>query len=458
MLCTRIRSCKRFHHVSSAQVHLSEQRLQSLHALVFRNVASFSTCTPLYSQKSSCRKRRFFHSSNMMQASEKRDLYEILGVKRDASKDEIKKAYYKLAKKHHPDTNKDDPNAAQKFTDVQNAYEVLSDDAKRSTYDNFGHEGMENMQNGGNPGGSREEYMAAEEIFEKFFGRSMGGRGGMGRGGMRGSRNGGRGEDVSAPLKLSFMEAVQGVVRGVTARVDQSCEECNGTGSADKSKPTTCPTCRGTGEETTQQGFFAVTMPCRKCSGEGTLLKNPCKSCSGNGVVGKLKTVNVVVPPGIDDGMNLRLQGEGGAGPRGGPPGNFYVKIIVEPDAFFKREDADIHVHVPISVAQATLGTTISVPTVRGEVELKIPAGTQPGDKLLLRGRGIKQLEGGSTGHQYVHINVVIPKSINSVQKELYQKLAEEEGISSTASTKSFLQETIDRIKRALGNKDDKKT
>jgi len=260
---------------------------------------------------------------------------------------------------------------------------------------------------------------------------------------------------VAADLTITFMEGVHGCSKSVTAPVAASCDPCGGTGSADKSKPGTCPTCKGSGQQTVQQGFFAIGMTCRTCNGEGTVVKNPCKSCRGSGTVRKPKTVQVVVPPGVDSGISMRIANEGDAGDQGGPAGHLFVNITVQPDPFFERDGSDIHVTVPVSLAQAVLGATITVPTVRGEVELKVPPGTQPGDKVVMRGRGVQRLSGGAAGSQYVHFKVVVPRRLSDKAEKLMREYAAEEaevGIKDegTAGVKTFLTATLDRIRKAI--------
>lgn len=389
----------------------------------------------------------------------RRDYYEVLGVARDASKDDIKKSYYKLAKKYHPDTNQGDPNAAQKFTDVQNAYEVLSDDSKRRAYDAGGHAAVDPSAAADEDpmaGMSGEAFASAEELFERFFAG-----GGMRGGSRRGRSSSRRGRDVEASLSLSFMEAANGCTKTVSVDVQGPCEPCGSTGSADRSKPGTCPACKGSGQQAMQSGFFAALVTCRMCGGEGTVIKNPCRSCGGGGTVRKPKSVQVVIPPGVDTGVTMRLPSQGDTGERGGVPGHLYVNISVEPDPFFTREGADVHVTVPISLAQAVLGCSVTVPTIRGEVELKVPSGSQPSDKLLMRGRGVKRLDGGTSGNQYVHLTVEIPRKLTPRQKELMQEFAATEREEGTAgghgtggggggSGRGFLQDALERIRRAL--------
>ena len=308
--------------------------------------------------------------------------------------------------------------------------------------------------------------MGAEELFNRMFGEmgGMGGMGGRSAASARGMRPGG---DVQAILNISFMDAVNGCVISTTAPVATKCEPCKGSGSADGSAPTTCSTCKGTGQTIVQSGMMMMAVTCRKCSGQGVLTKNPCKTCGSSGVVRKQKTVQINVPAGVDTGMNLRLSGEGDAGEHGGPKGHFYVRINVAADPFFRRDGSDLHVEVPLSVSQAALGTTLSVPTIKGAVDVKVPPGTQPGDKQTLRGKGVRKVGGMSSGggSQIVHFRVDIPKSLTPRAKELLNELAIEEGVkmeagkstsSSAAGTfssawQSLLEATLRRVTGAGG-------
>eukprot|EP01138_Halocafeteria_seosinensis_P005874 gb/GECG01006005.1/.p1 GENE.gb/GECG01006005.1/~~gb/GECG01006005.1/.p1 ORF type:complete len:522 (+),score=69.04 gb/GECG01006005.1/:1-1566(+) len=382
----------------------------------------------------------FHSSSNAMSAAAagKKDYYEVLGLDRNASKDDIKKAYFKLAKKYHPDINKDDPKAGEKFSEIQNAYEVLTDDGKRQAYDQFGSEGVDMHEQGYDPNsmggvggmggfgghGGMGGFggLDPEDIINQFFG----GGGGM-RGGRKKSNRPRRGADLQAEMTVAFMDAVNGCTREIDVTKKAQCGTCDGTGSADKSKPSVCSVCGGSGMQTMQNGYFQVSTTCRACGGEGMSIQNPCGTCRGIGAVDEKESVEVTVPPGVDTGVNMRLAGKGDAGERGGPSGHLFVKIRVKPDPFFEREGADVHVNVPISVSQAILGSTMSVPTVKGEVELKIPPGSQPNDRLVLRGRGIRMLNTHSYGNQYVHLKVQIPKSLSKRQRELVEEFAAEE-------------------------------
>jgi len=361
----------------------------------------------------------------------RRDLYEVLGVARGASQADVKKSYYSLVKKLHPDVNKDDPKAAQKFQEVQNAYEVLSDEGKRGSYDRFGHAGVDQAAaaeeaarsgGGGGPFGAQSgDFVDAEDLFSRIFGGMGGGR--QARAGPQ------RGGDVQAGLSVSFLEAAHGATRSVTASVMCRCETCKGVGSSDGKEPASCSICRGSGQQAVQNGMYTVLTTCRKCGGAGKTIKNPCRPCGGAGAVRKSKQVTVTVPPGVDTGMNLRLAGEGDVGERGAPAGHLFVRVAVEPDDYFQRSGNDVHVRVPIHFSLAALGGEVPVPTLKGEVQLKVPAGSQPGDKLLLRGKGIKSLATGSTGNQIVHLDVEVPlpAALSPRQKELLQQLREED-------------------------------
>lgn len=317
-------------------------------------------------QPASAEGKRWIHSSRPVQEPTKRDLYDVLGVSRDADKGEIKKKYYQLAKKYHPDTNKDDPDAAKKFAEATEAWEVLGDDSKRQAYDTYGHAGVDES---GGFGGGGFQGQGFEDIFGDFasmFGEQFGAR-------SRHSANSPqRGSDIQVDISLSFMEAVKGTTRDLHVNTNVECDTCHGTGAKPGTKKRTCPHCKGSGVEVLQQGFFAVETPCRRCHGEGSIIESPCSPCRGKGTVRKPRTVEVTIPEGVDEGMNLRLAHQGEAGQRGGPSGHLYVAIHVKPDPFFKRRRTDVLCEVPISIAQAVLGGAVIVPTLSGEVEMKV--------------------------------------------------------------------------------------
>lgn len=330
---------------------------------------------------------RSIHASRVL--GSKRDYYEILGVSRDASKSDVKKQYYKLAKKYHPDANKDDPQAAKKFAEATEAWEVLGDEEKRGQYDTFGHqEGQSGFDGAG-----------FEDIFSSMFGQRQ-----------QRPNAAMRGADIQMTARLSFMEAVKGTTRDLNVVSNTECDTCHGTGAKPGTKPTTCKHCNGSGVEVIQQGFFSVESPCRRCHGQGKTISHPCSTCSGRGTVKKPRQVTVTIPPGVDNGMNLRLAHQGEAGTRGGPAGHLYVGIEVMPDPFFRREGTNVHVEVPISIAQAILGGTVVIPTLTGEAELKIPKGVQPNTTLKMSGRGIPQFNSNKVGAQMVLLKVHIPR------------------------------------------------
>lgn len=361
-----------------------------------------------------------FHATS---ASADRDYYEVLGAARGASAKDIKAAYYKKAKELHPDANKDDPNATEKFAELQSAYEVLSDKEKRAGYDQFGHAGAGgNPFGGGGGGGGGNPFggQRPEDIFRGFndiFGQQQRGGGGQ----MRNAPM--RGGDVQTSLRLKFMDAVNGIKQDITFRKAVACDPCSGTGATPGTKPSTCGRCNGTGAIHVSRGFFQMQMPCDACSGEGTVISDPCSSCRGEGRVTQMKTLQVTIPKGVDTGINMRLNGQGDEGLRGGGAGSLYVEIEVERDAYFERDGADVHTEVDINVAQAALGGSLPLRTLRGDVDLKIKGGTQPGEQVVLRGRGIHRLNGGERGNQYVHFNVTVPTSLTAEQRELLEKL-----------------------------------
>lgn len=352
--------------------------------------------------------------------ADKRDFYEVLGVSKSASADEIKKAYRKKAKQYHPDVNKD-AGAEDKFKEVQEAYEVLSDDNKKAAYDRYGHAAFEQ---GGGPGaggfgGFGFDDVDLGDIFGSFFG-----------GGGRRQRQSGprRGDDHVMRLDITFMEAIKGVKKDIKVNYEAPCSHCNGTGAKSASDVTTCSRCHGTGQVQQQQsspfGTFVTTATCPDCGGTGKVIKNKCPDCHGKGFVNKTVTVQLDIPAGINTGQQLRVSGKGGKGASGGPNGDLFVEIYVKAHSHFVREGRNIYVTVPISNVDATLGCEVDVPTVQGDVTLKIPAGTQAGTTLRLKGKGVKDLRSDNYGDQMVKIDVKIPTKLSSDEKELYQKLS----------------------------------
>ncbi|KAN0053221.1 hypothetical protein ACTA71_009670 [Dictyostelium dimigraforme] len=370
--------------------------------------------------------KRYFRSSSPTLA-EKRDLYEVLGVSRDASKPEIKKAFYALAKKYHPDTNRDDPNAHKTFAEISNAYDVLYDDKKRAVYDTAGHQGatQENMEHGGFPGG-----MGGQNVdFEDLFGSGgfnlndlFGGGGGGGGGGRKSSV----GADMEVNLHLDFMEAVNGCEKDVSFYGGTKCTPCDGSGAKAGTKPQNCKQCGGTGTQTRSNGFFQMATTCRACKGSGKIIKDHCTTCKGKGINQGERTVNIKVPAGINNGTTIKLAGEGEPS-KTGRRGNLFVHITVSEHELFKRQGNDIHLDVPITISQAILGDTVSIPTLSGEVELKVPKGTQPNEKRVLKGKGVRFVNSTEFGSQFVHFVVSIPKNINHKQEELIKEFDQEE-------------------------------
>ena len=343
----------------------------------------------------------------------KRDYYEVLGVSKSATADEIKKAYRRLAMKHLPDRNKDgDGGSEQKFKEAKEAYEVLKDDDKRATYDRFGHDGLK--AGAGGAGGFGAEGFG--DIFGDVFGDIFGG----------GRRGGGpqvfRGADLGYELKLDLEAAVAGDNVTIDVPTQVACETCDGSGAKKGSSPVTCSTCGGAGQVRMQQGFFSIQQTCPACKGAGTTIADPCTDCHGRGRVRKTRTLSVKVPAGVDDGDRIRLSGEGEAGRNGGPAGDLYVEIRIKPHKIFERDGANLSCEVPVSFAAATLGGEVELPTLDGTVSLKIPAGTQSGRVFRLRGKGVTTVRDSRKGDLFVMVAVETPVNLTSEQKDLLEK------------------------------------
>ncbi|MES9816856.1 MAG: molecular chaperone DnaJ [Candidatus Thiodiazotropha sp.] len=348
----------------------------------------------------------------------KRDYYEVLGVNKNASEADIKKAYRRLAMKYHPDRNSGDAavEAEQKFKEAKEAYEVLTDAQKRATYEQFGHAGVDPSMGGGFGGGSAN----FSDIFGDVFGDIFGG----GRGGGGGSRVH-RGADLRYNLQLSLEDAVAGTTVKIRVPTLVKCDVCAGSGARKGTTPKTCDTCGGHGQVRMQQGFFSVQQTCPRCHGKGTMIEDPCPNCHGKGRVQEHKTLSVKVPPGVDSGDRIRLAGEGEAGEHGGPPGDLYVQVAVKPHEIFSREDNHLYCEVPISFAVAALGGELEVPTLDGKVILKIPAGTQTGRLFRMRGKGVKPVRGGPMGDLMCRVLVETPIKLTAEQEDLIKRLDE---------------------------------
>lgn len=360
----------------------------------------------------------------------KKDYYEVLGVERDASTEDIKKAYRKLALKYHPDKNQGDGDAEEKFKEINEAYSVLCDEEKRAAYDRFGHEGAGAFASGGGFGFS--------DIFSDFFGDIFS------QPNKKTKRK--KGEDLRYGVRIKFEESLFGVSKSIKYNRYETCSSCDGTGAKKGTKRTTCPVCKGTGEIRQQQGFFSISRTCYKCNGEGEIIENPCPVCKGEGRVIKERKIDIKIPAGIDDGNRLKVSGEGSSGIYGGPNGDLYVDITVEPHNLFKRQGNDIFVSIPISFSQAALGCEIEVPTVDGKSFIKILPGTQSGTQFTLKGKGAPKINGSSRGNEYINIVIETPTRLTPKQKRLFEELAIESKEETHPLKKSFM----DKIKSII--------
>ena len=342
----------------------------------------------------------------------KRDFYEILGVNRDASNEDIKKAYRKLAMKHHPDRNPDNPKSEGLFKEAKEAYEILSDEQKRAAYDQYGHAGVDPQARGGGGGSGFGD--AFSDIFGDIFGGGSGSR-----------SNVYRGADLRYNLEITLEDAAHGTETRIRIPTMAQCEACDGSGAKKGTQPKTCPTCAGHGQVRMQQGFFSVQQACPKCHGTGRYIPDPCNTCHGAGRVKQHKTLSVKIPAGVDEGDRIRLSGEGEAGVNGGPTGDLYVQIHLKPHAVFQREHDDLHCEMPVSFTTAALGGEIKVPTLDGAAHLKIPAGSQTGKAFRLRGKGVKGVRSHAHGDLLCHVVIETPVSLTERQKELLQEFEE---------------------------------
>ena len=369
----------------------------------------------------------------------KRDFYEVLGVSKGSSADEIKKAYRRKAKELHPDRNSDNPEAEAQFKEANEAYEILKDAEKKAAYDRFGHAAFEGGMGGGGPRGGPQgqgDFASAfSDVFDDLFGDFMGGRGGGGR------QRAARGADLRYNMRVTLEDAYAGIQKTINVPGTVQCENCSGSGAEGGAEPTTCPTCSGMGKVRAQQGFFTVERTCPTCSGLGQIIKNPCKSCGGQGRTEKDRALSVNIPAGVETGTRIRLAGEGEAGMRGGPSGDLYIFIEVAAHKIFEREGPNLYCRVPVSMTKAALGGDIEVPTIDGgRSRVKIPAGSQSGRQMRLRGKGMPALRGGGAGDMMIELAVETPVNLTGRQKELlreFEDLSEENNPESSSFFKS---------------------
>jgi len=367
----------------------------------------------------------------------KKDYYDILGVTKKSTPEEIKKAYRSLAMKYHPDRNQGDKTAEGKFKEASEAYQVLSDAKKKSSYDQFGHSAFE-----GGPGGAGGfdfggfESGAFSDIFDDFFGDFMGsGRGG--RGSKKSRSN--RGSDLKINLEITLEEAYLGKKQTINLSSNEKCEKCSGSGAEHGSKPKKCSTCNGHGKVRTQQGFFTLQQTCPDCGGDGEMLSNPCKDCKGSGIIKTKKNLSIQIPKGVDDGTQIRLSGKGDAGYRGGADGDLYVIITVQKHKIFQRSEENLFYKLPISMTDAALGTEIEVPTIDGgKAKVKVPEGTQNGKQLRLKEKGMPNLRSDNIGDLYLEINVIVPENLSKDQKKLLEEFKRIENSNNTSEIKNF--------------------
>ncbi|WP_108860554.1 molecular chaperone DnaJ [Ruegeria sp. Alg231-54] len=369
----------------------------------------------------------------------KRDYYDVLGVSKGASADEIKKGFRTKAKELHPDRNKDNPDSEAQFKEANEAYDVLRDAEKKAAYDRFGHAAFENGMGGsGRPGGGfggQGDFSSAfSDVFDDLFGDFMGGQ----RGATGGGRRAARGSDLRYNLRVSLEEAFSGLQKTINVPAAVACSACDGSGAEGGVEPTTCPTCSGMGKVRAQQGFFTVERSCPTCSGLGQIIKNPCKSCGGAGRVEKERALSVNIPAGVETGTRIRLAGEGEAGMRGGPPGDLYIFVEVSDHRLFERDSVNLYCRVPVSMAKAALGGSIEVPTIDGgRGRVQIPAGSQSGRQMRLRSKGMPALRGGGVGDMFIELAVETPVNLTSRQKELLREF-DDLGEDNHPESKSF--------------------
>jgi molecular chaperone DnaJ len=372
----------------------------------------------------------------------KRDYYEVLSINRDATEDDLKKAYRKLAMKFHPDRNPDNPKAEEQFKEAKEAYEILADKQKRAAYDQFGHAGVDPAAGGGAGGFGGAGMSGFADAFSDIFGDMFGNRGGQ--------SNVYRGADLRYNLEISLEDAARGTETRIRIPAMTECATCHGSGTKKGSEPKTCPTCGGHGQVRMQQGFFSIQQTCPKCRGTGRYIADPCATCHGAGRVSEHKTLSVKIPAGIDQGDRIRLAGEGEAGVNGGPSGDLYVQIHIKPHAVFQRDHGDLHCEMPISFTTAALGSEIEIPTLDGTARLKIPAETQTSKVFRLRGKGIKGVRAHTPGDLMCHVVVETPVRLTERQKELLREF-DAISLSNVAQHNPKAQSWTDKMKGFFG-------
>lgn len=362
----------------------------------------------------------------------KRDYYEILGVEKDADANTIKRAYRKFAMKHHPDRNPDDDTAAEKFREVTEAYEVLSDESKRSRYDRYGHAGVDDQMGGFGAGGFQDSHAYRDfgDLFGDVFGEAFG---------FGGRQQSNRGSDLRYDLAVSLEEAASGKDVELEIPKHVQCDTCSGSGARPGTNPVPCSTCGGHGQVQMNQGFFAVRRTCPTCHGSGKKIESPCITCGGAGRKKETKTLKVKIPAGVYHGAQVRVSGEGEAGEQGGPSGDLYIVVSLKEHKIFERDGGDLHCTMPITFPQATLGAEVEAPTLTGKIKIKIPAGTESGRVFRLRGKGVPDVRTGHTGDLYVRVHIAVPTKMSSKQEELLRQFAEEAGDDVYPERSSFL-------------------
>jgi len=366
------------------------------------------------------------------------DYYETLGVSKNATPEELKRAYKKNAIKYHPDKNKGDKSSEDKFKKINEAYEVLSDPEKKQIYDQFGEDGLKGQGGFGGAGGQYRDFSDVFDNFGDIFGDIFGGGRSRGRNAPR------QGADILVRMNVSFKEAYEGAKKEIKFSRSSSCSVCAGSGAEKGSSKKTCPTCQGAGQVRMSQGFFSVSQACPTCKGEGQIIEKPCKSCRGTGFEKETKTVKFNIPQGISSGMKIRVAGEGNSGENSGPRGDVYVEVHVSSHALFEREGDDIYMEIPISYSQAVLGDKIEIPTMTGSVKMKIPAGTQSGTRMRLKDKGFNSLSYHRRGAQYVILNIEVPKNISDGHKKVVENLREHEDNHKERPT---LKDYLDKVK-----------